>query len=380
MIQSTLHHRPRRRAFTLLELLVVIMILGILASITTFALWDSLEEARAARTRAQIQKIHELLMLRWETYRTRPLPIRTSATAPETTAQLRLVALRELMRMEMPDRITDVNDTSVYLNARPALNLAYRRRIAGLTWSAENQQAECLYMILANIQDGTRNGLDFFRENEIGDIDADGMPEILDGWGRPIRFLRWAPGYNSPLQPSPPSALKPTRSAELAPDPFDPLRIDPRWKNNNTDDRHYPYSSAPSGVDVTFDDPFQLFPLVFSSGPDKLYHVIIDTYSGTPSEDDYVGGAFNGGTLLRYALTNTAAYATYNTVWTSPYPEEPWPTKLLPSGGRLWTSPPSNDPYVILPGCQLRIGATFSDGGFGDGAADNIDNHFLTVR
>src|SRR5690606_1599205 len=222
--------------------------------------WDSLEEARAARTRAQIQKIHELLMIHWESYRTRPVPIRTSAAAPQQAAQLRLLALRELMRMELPDRITDVTDPPTYLSGRPALNLAYRRRAANVSWSATNQQAECLYMILANMQDGTRRGLDFFRENEIGDTDGDGMPEILDGWGRPIRFLRWAPGYSSPLQPSPPSALNPVRSPELLPDPFDPLRVDPRWKNNNPDDPNYPYSSPPSGVDVTLDDPFQLFP------------------------------------------------------------------------------------------------------------------------
>ena len=56
-------------------------------------------------------------------------------------------------------------------------------------------------MILASIRDGDITGLDFFTEGEIGDVDNDGMPEILDPWGVPIYFLRWAPGFRGDLQP-----------------------------------------------------------------------------------------------------------------------------------------------------------------------------------
>jgi hypothetical protein len=50
-------------------------------------------------------------------------------------------------------------------------------------------------MIIASIRDLGTNGLDFLREDEIGDLDGDGMPEILDAWGRPIAFLRWPAGF-----------------------------------------------------------------------------------------------------------------------------------------------------------------------------------------
>ena len=46
------------------------------------------------------------------------------------------------------------------------------------------------------MKDGDKNALDFFMPDEIGDMDEDGMKEILDGWGTPIEFLRWAPGYS----------------------------------------------------------------------------------------------------------------------------------------------------------------------------------------
>ncbi len=39
-----------------------------------------------------------------------------------------------------------------------------------------------------------------FGENSIGDTDGDGAPEFVDGWGHPINFLRWAPGFESQIQ------------------------------------------------------------------------------------------------------------------------------------------------------------------------------------
>ena len=39
-----------------------------------------------------------------------------------------------------------------------------------------------------------------FHESNIGDTDGDGAPEFLDGWGHPINFLRWAPGFDSEIQ------------------------------------------------------------------------------------------------------------------------------------------------------------------------------------
>jgi hypothetical protein len=76
-----------------------------------------------------------------------------------------------------------------------------------------------------------------FRTDEIGDVDADGAPEFLDGWGRPIIFLRWAAGFNSPLSPVQ------FANAATFPDPFDPSRVDPTG--------------------------YALIPLIASGGPDR---------------------------------------------------------------------------------------------------------------
>ncbi|MCA9208051.1 MAG: prepilin-type N-terminal cleavage/methylation domain-containing protein, partial [Planctomycetales bacterium] len=95
-----------RPSFTLVELLIVLAILSVLASAVLVAAWGAQEDARAARTRAQIVKLHELIMNRWESYRTRPVPIRIPPTAVAgQAASVRLAALRQMMRRELPERI-----------------------------------------------------------------------------------------------------------------------------------------------------------------------------------------------------------------------------------------------------------------------------------
>ena len=69
-------------------------------------------------------------------------------------------------------------------------------------------------MILAGIREADATGLEAFEDSEIGDTDDDGMPEILDPWGRPIYFLRWAPGYVSALQDPQRPRARPVRSAD----------------------------------------------------------------------------------------------------------------------------------------------------------------------
>jgi len=333
----------RRRSFTLVELMITISIMAILASATLFALYGVQQDAREARTRSQIARLHELIVTRWDSYQGRAIPVQIPAgTSPRVAALTRLEALRELMRMELPDRKSDVVDAASVLSrtnpSPPPPNLplavslwrAYQRQaIAQLraqispaplpnpwhqNWTEEHQGSECLYLIVSTIHDGDNNGLDFFRPAEIGDTDGDGMKELLDGWGKPIEFLRWAPGFlaGSDIQ---------VRDSDNAPDPFDPLKVDPRW--------------TPTDGDPT-NDPYALYPLIFSAGRDEVYDVAVDydTDSSTSVFDPF-----------RYSVGN-----------------------LLASG----SGPFRNDPYHTEP---TSLGNGF--GWPGPGAADNLTNHLL---
>lgn len=275
----------KRRAFTLPELLIVIMIIGIMAGLALSAVGGAIEMAREARTRSMIARIDGMIAEKYEGYRTRAVPIRLPVnTPPQLAGRLRLYALRDLMRMEMPERITDVIDNPATLNASPLIvlpvpqNIQHYRRMAfrklGATWAADwsvqHQGAECLYLIVENMSDGDKRALDYFQEGEIGDTDGDKMLEILDAWGRPIEFLRWAGGYNT-------QAGNPTTVNTTHPDPFDPAKADNRAT-------------------------FALRPLIFSGGRDKLYDVetnVAIRYSLlAPVNDPYYMGAngMNGAT------------------------------------------------------------------------------------
>jgi len=306
-LKSEIRNPKSRSGFTLMELLIVILIIAIIASMSMMALSGAAESAREQRTRAIINKLDSLIRDRYDSFRTRAVPVRLPAgTAPRIAAQARLNAIRELMRMELPDRKTDVTSGPAWLASRPSLHRFYGRK-ALASWTTTHEGSECLYLILSTMKDGDKSAIDFFLPEEIGDTDEDGMKEILDGWGTPILFLRWAPGYVS--QPGPDGAwgiagtdddgngttddiseagfgddvvpqTMQTQNYLIAPDPFDPIKCDPRWTNSNIPIK-----------------PYALYPLIASAGRDKIHDINVEgslVYAATtPANDPYFISASN---------------------------------------------------------------------------------------
>tara|TARA_B100000700_G_scaffold236404_1_gene262290 strand:- start:741 stop:1910 length:1170 start_codon:yes stop_codon:yes gene_type:complete len=313
---------PRRFAaqqgFTLIELLISISIVSLLATVLVAGMSTLQRQAQIRRAEQQVQKIDQLLMTRFQDLINKPLPIQFPSLGPNPTpAQIAfrkfqiLVCRRELMRMELPDRITDVtnvnyvfNDLSTntqYSMMTPGSTNAFRRKAVlnanlGNTWTEDHQGSECLYLILSIMQDQDANALDFLFPSEIGDTDGDGMLEVLDAFGNPLGFLRWAPGISA-------------RSG-----------VDGRWGTPNVDDNndgiidnalefgmgvHDDYRSfsgiqgvdpgdSPDWTDVggadyrLFDlnpsnDPYHLHPLICSAGPDDEFGMYgLGINPGTP--------------------------------------------------------------------------------------------------
>lgn len=229
-----MERRPRDRShartagFTLIELLITVTVIGIMASMVLFAMFQATETARVKKTEAMIASLDAIIRVRWESYATRRVPITVPPNSPPNVAgKLRLDAQRELMRMELPERWTDIAVIDgaatppadfvpagpISLPAPPSAWHGYLRRVQsihqlGLSQSPprkdwptkEFQAAECLYLIVTAVASEDGDATDVFKADSIGDKDGDGAQEFLDAWGTPISFLRWAPAFTSERQ------------------------------------------------------------------------------------------------------------------------------------------------------------------------------------
>jgi prepilin-type N-terminal cleavage/methylation domain-containing protein len=343
--------RSRRSAVTLIELLIVMLIISILAGLILGVAAVAGETARQRQSEHTVLRLHKLLMEHYDTYKTRRVEIRDEVLQGITAkgaqkgrllASARLHALRELMLMEIPDRWSDITlgppssaplypfflDISSTSTGRTPLSAIYLRRYqqyaAAANTSAKqqalfaNQGAECLYLIIT-LACGDGEARSQFGEDSIGDTDGDGAYEFLDGWGRPISFLRWAPGFDSLVQ--------------INANKFLPLPVSQAWQAE-ADGDHDPFDL------YRMDRPaFRLVPLIFSAGRDESYGIQVD------AELDRIG-------LRKNKLDIVPSPDSWSIIL-------PWAP----------VTNPADDAQVFL-------GTAIPDGG----SADNIHNHLLGRR
>lgn len=295
--QPLRQNAQRRSGFTLVELLVVFAIISILLGMTVFALAGASKAASRRRTRTQVAKIHESIAEKWESYETRSIPSGSSRTR-QGRNRLRLDALRELMKYEMPDRVSDLFDVQTMKPRVPVSGIQVpsvakyymSKALRSNGWTPEHQGAECLYLILSRIEAGDGFALDAFPETEIGDTDGDGMFEILDAFRQPMQFVRWPAGYTQV------SAYQ------------DPLSTDPDKKGTDVFD----FTGIFDGT------TYRIFPLIFSVGPDGKANILRDGddfgnnggYAATqPFNNPYTDVEINGATTKIGSVLDTSSDA-----------------------------------------------------------------------
>ena len=214
-----------RSGMTLVELMVTMVIITILSSLSLAGLAVARTSAKRAKTVTTIQKLSQVILPYYEQYETRrPVISNTSVLAAMPSGRTYLtdakqLAIRRLMTLELPERAKDITDAfrmqGNQLVALPFQKIyqgtpvdfgevppAARRYYQSLSTAANPPtSAELLHLIVTRGPVADPDIVAHFRDDEVRDIDGDGLPEFVDGWNRPIMFKRWATGFASPMQP-----------------------------------------------------------------------------------------------------------------------------------------------------------------------------------
>ncbi len=400
---ETKHAEPtiparHRSAFTLIEVMVVMVVGGILLGLGASMMATARQSSRISRTRAVVSVINEVINQRLESLRTRPFPINLPAPVPPVVrmdltppqaARARLLMMRDMMRMELPDRYSDLivdpnvsvasangyteptviqalatttllngtrvrqvptrvqwwNPTGGFPNHNiPGQLSAYRARLPigpgnRTTWTPELASSECLYLIMSTTFIGGTSAIEMLPRGHVEDTDGDGVPEIIDGWGNPIGFIRWPVGFVEPGRTTFPQTV-----AELRPEDADIFRSD------------YAYAPGATQAQVsTRPLPRSLRPLIVSAGPDGVFD-------------------------LRFVQTGGSGDVIYS--------RQTWPVQ--PNWVGPSNMPPNPypaayryiDPYLRQSVAAGLIGETIDTDGDGTltGVSDNISNYDLEAE
>ncbi len=332
-------YSSKRTAFTLVELLTVIAILGIISGMLAIALAGAQRQAKETRAEGFTDRLNLAILNVYEQESRRIVTsVPNTPRSFDHHNQSLLMWKRDWLRCALPDRKQDLIDPPSEVryplsaaagggfarldsgvgSARFERLARYRNRVlrtyqalnpaspptnwpaAAALWSETNQSSECLYMILAsNIINGVP-ALQTLNDRDIGDTDGDGMPEIIDSWDNPVGFMRWPVGlYLTPDWNSPPSdpAVLAAMKRKLGRDAMDIVYSDPRYMDS---------SQATPPANHEAQDPFNVYPMVVSAGADgvfDLYGLDPDT-SGNPPNISYGTNTLTDNSLIRAGYGN----------------------------------------------------------------------------
>ena len=270
-----------RRAFTLVELLVVCTIIVMLVALTLFAVHKANVSAKIAKTRATIQKIDAAIQQIFD-YDDKFIIFKNRY--PELTEEERqriaIHFVRDTMRMEMPQTWAEVCNADGSMLGPRAITLndeTYAVEESPLLryyWQTYDQaektpsQSALLFLIIQNLNP---EALEAFHGSEVADTDGDGFLEFVDAWGRPIHFLRWAPAFSdSELQQNVLALCDNPKYNSRTDDADWWLKRDARLLSamGKASEQH-PFLLDGQGEMIGW----FLYPLIYSAGPDGKYGI-----------------------------------------------------------------------------------------------------------
>ncbi|MBI1913633.1 MAG: prepilin-type N-terminal cleavage/methylation domain-containing protein [Planctomycetes bacterium] len=286
--------RPGQRGFTTLELLVVLLIISVLVGLVAVAVFPLISGQSQKNTETLLRKLHEGVQQQWSEASKQYRNLDSSSLlynyvlpnlAGGDPARAQVICLKLLLRREFPMSYAEIQRPGMGIipdTDLPPISsyvAAIQNRIPVNTNSNGifTESAACLLIALQN---HPHKGMKFNAEETLGasairDTDNDGVPEIVDGWGKPIAFFRWGTG-NPDL-----NALARNARGNLDRDTEDPFHklMDTSWQSN------YPqavvtFQSLCHSITGTGGGPQSYFtiPVVVSAGKDGKF--------GLPNSDN----------------------------------------------------------------------------------------------
>jgi len=234
----------RRRAFTLIELLIVVAIIGILAALLTVGVFKYFERQRIRNTEALLKTVDETLKVHWskvidEAKKELGIPpaVLNLANNDQALARILWIKVRLVEAFPMtyyeaayPPRYYD-HTQKIWIDLIPtdrrryASEYATKLNLAAFTAppAANNRETESAACLLAALSI-SRGGAPALNVDLLSvaplDTDADGNKELVDGFGNSVAFFRF-PTVNLNFQLSNPNPKNVTGSFTVM-DALDP--------------------------------------------------------------------------------------------------------------------------------------------------------------
>ncbi len=277
-------HRP---GFTLIEILVVLAIIGVLAALTVGTIKGVADGQKKSSTEQTLRKVDSSLKQQYEAVvkqagtEVPPPGIVNMAGGDPRRAQVIWVKLR--LKQEFPQSYAEgknaiVGPAKYPFTLQPLYATALSKVAAGSGGNTES--AACLLLALQRVRSGAKLNPDDLGSGAVKDTNNDGLKEIVDDWGLPVKFVRW-PAPTAPYVASgelDDLLTNANPNASKRPDPLDPegLLLNPLWNNGQDYSQQlgvYWFEQLLHPVRVYGNNlyPHYLIPVIYSAGRNGVY-------------------------------------------------------------------------------------------------------------
>jgi type II secretory pathway pseudopilin PulG len=219
----------RRTGFSLVEILVVIGLIAFLTAAIVAVIPRVGNAAKVAATKATIKKVDEMLNDRINGFRRwiqkqdqlagsgvpSYVDLGTLSLTGGNLAYAKILCVKKLFLQNFAQTYSELPQSIQTANPR------------GSTHVPVTDSAECLYLFLTQgpLFDTEPPSAADLKAIETADTDGDGLREIVDGWGQPLRFYRWPTRLVRPAIGS--TGLTATSAAGSTPGPLDEIPFYP---------------------------------------------------------------------------------------------------------------------------------------------------------